>query len=459
MRMLLFLLLPSVLFAQVEVETIIHLPRFLDNGYYLSEFNKLYVHGDSGLFVVDCSTYQLLTVVPDNFRGSYIFFHYDRARNRLYYNAGWLDYDTTVIIDVTADTVIKRIQAWSHERWAYNSILNRLYFTVGPLKVFDCFTDSIIKVIQPPIPGYSFKVATWDSVGNRLFVSLDGFQTPGYIAVYDCNTDSLLTLIYQQGTGAAYCLNFNYQFKKAYFTVVSILGCIPSPGVIDISRCQYLRRFPIYSSSAGAGDFVAVDTFLDKAYIFGAREEGGGRVGVGASVIDCATDSIIKWIPLRRLPGCLITWIPWSNRIYCPAAWDSMYVIDCRSDSVIAVFPFRDAGRELCYTPCDLQLDPLRHRVFALGCDSNAQNLYVFKDVMPGVEEKKTETAMPGEPTLFRNTLYLNRENRALLFDASGRIVLKLKPGANDVHHIAPGVYFIRNQAGGLKVNKVLITR
>ncbi len=457
MKRLLLLLLPSVLFAQVEVETIIKLPKFLDNGYYLPEFNKLYVHGDSGLFVVDCSTYQLLTVIPDNFRGSYIFFHYDRARNRLYYNAGWQDYDTTVIIDVTADTVIKRIPAWSKDRWAYNSILNRLYFTVGPLKVFDCFTDSIIKVIQPPIPGYSFRVATWDSVGNRLFVSLDGFQTPGYIAVYDCNTDSLLTLIYLQGTAAAYCLNFNYQFKKAYFTGNSILGCIPYPGVIDISSCQYLRWFPIISV-ASAGDFVAVDTFLDKAYILGAREE-RGRVISGAIVIDCATDSIIKWITLRRVPGCLITWIPWSNRIYCPAAWDSMYVIDCRTDSVIAVFPFRDAERVRCYTPCDFQLDPLRRRVFALGCDSNAQSVYVFKDVMPGVEEKKTETAMPGEPTIFRNTVYLNRKSHALLFNASGRRVLKLKPGVNDVRFLAPGVYFIRNQTGDSKATKVLITR
>jgi len=86
-------------------------------------------------------------------------------------------------------------------------------------------------------------------------------------------------------------------------------------------------------------------------------------------------------------------------------------------------------------------------------------NALQIKDVMHEVEEKKIETAMPGEPTLFRNPLYLNRENRTLVFDASGRIVLKLKPGANDVHHIAPGVYFIRNQAGELKINKVLITR
>jgi len=53
--------------------------------------------------------------------------------------------------------------------------------------------------------------------------------------------------------------------------------------------------------------------------------------------------------------------------------------------------------------------------------------------------------------------------SRAALLDISGRKVLDLNPGANDVRALAPGVYFVRG-ASGLKreassVSKVVITR
>ena len=49
------------------------------------------------------------------------------------------------------------------------------------------------------------------------------------------------------------------------------------------------------------------------------------------------------------------------------------------------------------------------------------------------------------------------------LFYISGRKVMVLLPGANDVRHLAPGVYFVR-EASGVKreassVRKVVVTR
>jgi hypothetical protein len=52
----------------------------------------------------------------------------------------------------------------------------------------------------------------------------------------------------------------------------------------------------------------------------------------------------------------------------------------------------------------------------------------------------------------------------ASLLDISGRKVLDLKPGANDVRALAPGVYFVRQQGSRTQgfedtsVNKVVIT-
>ena len=58
-------------------------------------------------------------------------------------------------------------------------------------------------------------------------------------------------------------------------------------------------------------------------------------------------------------------------------------------------------------------------------------------------------------PTIIRGVLVLGAvdgrqkaADRAILLDAAGRKVLDLKPGANDVRHLAPGVYFCRQTAG-----------
>jgi hypothetical protein len=47
-----------------------------------------------------------------------------------------------------------------------------------------------------------------------------------------------------------------------------------------------------------------------------------------------------------------------------------------------------------------------------------------------------------------------------VLFDAGGRIVMELAPGANDVSRLAPGVYFVRTgEDDADATGKVVITR
>jgi hypothetical protein len=83
----------------------------------------------------------------------------------------------------------------------------------------------------------------------------------------------------------------------------------------------------------------------------------------------------------------------------------------------------------------------------------------------PIAEGRKTNTG----PTIVREVLFLpaNGEGRVAkgeLLNVSGRKVLDLHPGANDVRALAPGVYFVREepQAASLKpqaVLKVILTR
>jgi hypothetical protein len=75
--------------------------------------------------------------------------------------------------------------------------------------------------------------------------------------------------------------------------------------------------------------------------------------------------------------------------------------------------------------------------------------------------------------TVVRGVLLLNRDcprtgtvPKAVLLDGSGRLVLALHYGANDVSHLAPGVYFVvsepsaaSRQPSAVTVRKVIIQR
>ena len=68
------------------------------------------------------------------------------------------------------------------------------------------------------------------------------------------------------------------------------------------------------------------------------------------------------------------------------------------------------------------------------------------------------------EPTVVRGVLALPAASRhkpqpaGCLLDVSGRKVLDLNPGPNDVRALAPGVYFVK-EAQAHAVRKVVITQ
>jgi hypothetical protein len=72
-------------------------------------------------------------------------------------------------------------------------------------------------------------------------------------------------------------------------------------------------------------------------------------------------------------------------------------------------------------------------------------------------------------PTVIRGVLFLPGDrgpetgDRSALMDVSGRKVMDLHAGANDVRALAPGVYFLRQASGVIRdapsVTKVVIAR
>lgn len=81
----------------------------------------------------------------------------------------------------------------------------------------------------------------------------------------------------------------------------------------------------------------------------------------------------------------------------------------------------------------------------------------------PGVEETPNgELRTPNRTTIVRGVLLRpeakgeGRQATGVLLDASGRRALDLRAGANDVSHLAPGVYFVREAQA---IGRVVLTR
>ncbi len=71
--------------------------------------------------------------------------------------------------------------------------------------------------------------------------------------------------------------------------------------------------------------------------------------------------------------------------------------------------------------------------------------------------EKRVESALP---TIVRGVFRYPRAEQAVLTDITGRTVMRLQPGGNDVSGIPPGVYFVRTgDASGRTIGRIVKVR
>jgi len=101
--------------------------------------------------------------------------------------------------------------------------------------------------------------------------------------------------------------------------------------------------------------------------------------------------------------------------------------------------------------------------------DTSFGEVYCLSGTVGIAEGRSTPPAsrITSGPTIIRGVLFLqeprvgSRESRGELLDASGRRVLDLKPGANDVSRLAPGVYFVHSTLANRQssIAKVIVAR
>jgi len=108
-------------------------------------------------------------------------------------------------------------------------------------------------------------------------------------------------------------------------------------------------------------------------------------------------------------------------------------------------------------------------RIYVLLRTTAGQLYSVYRTPLGIRESGPREVTCFHLPTVVRDVLFLPRDMTELpgnsdrvprpsLLDATGRIAMELKPGANDVRALAPGVYFVRD-VQAQAVRKVVVAR
>ena len=452
----------TLLFSQI-LDTIIRFPEPVDKLFLASELNKIYIEGRSGdFYVLNCSTMTVQTRIPFGAIGETgeNYPTWCSQHKKLYH--GVIDRSALVVVDGLTDSIIRildyvKVGIGSPHPIAYNRIADKIYVSVAGsrISVIDCTTDTVIKTITPVnyTPG---GFALWDSIGNKVYIGSTGWTNADRVFVIDCQTDSVIKVIRTRISWPGVAV-YSPLSRKLY---VGSVEYVRGVAVIDCKYDTVIKRFNNIWS-----DFEYVPVYAPEVNkVYWASE---GNPGDTIFVIDCDTDSIVRIIdkPLGDCIGvdCGGAYAEWSNRVYFTMGIDTMSIVavfDCETDSLIGYTRLTHTD----YWAEGIVCNPVDRKIYVSVYWDSA--IYVFKDSLQGIAEEQItlQVSQSSVPTFISNLLLLpesgmGENQKAVLMDVTGRRVLDLKPGANDVRSLAPGVYFIRNQARNSKVTRFVIIR
>jgi YVTN family beta-propeller protein len=451
MKKIILLFLPLLLNAQV-IDTVI---RFSDRPaelLYIPQGNKLYINfrEHNNIMVLDCSTYQIIKIIQTG--GDYTSAAYgiwNWQRNKIYYTFSHAP-ESVAVIDNQTDSIIKWIDFPAFWPPCYNSTNDKLYVSDGEsVAVIDCETDSIIKVI-PPQPDNLCHFILWDSIGNKVYC---GTSWSDNVMVIDCLTDSVIKAI-STGLASPWSAVYNSVRRKLYVGGEFGPGC----AVIDAIRDTTIKFLNIWYCDEIQPIWNSIE---DKVY----------WPCDSLCIINCANDSIIKFLPY---PVFQLGFASWSNHIYIPCEtviggqWVGILnILDCHNDSLISRFEIGEGTRGIAYN----QTNQLVYISF--GRDSS---LYVIRDEIPGIEERKPikveHLTFEIHPNPAKNVLRVRvplSVQEIKIFDVSGKLIKEIATSAdwrkrNDgmgeikisLKGINPGIYFLRL---GKETKKFLVVK
>jgi YVTN family beta-propeller protein len=344
-----------------------------------------------------------------------------------------------LVIDVH-DTVVAEVTVGQSPRaLCYGSITGKLYCadsTSGTVSVVDCFGDTLVATVSV---GSNPRALCFNSLNNKIYCAN---CADGTVTVIDGDENQVLaTVAVGPGPWALCC---SQQHGKVYCA---------NRGSNSIAVIDRYADSVIATVSVGSAPSALIyDASQDRVYC--ARTN-------WVSAIDCARDSVVRHIYTGGVPMALALDAV-SHTLYAADSGDnSVAIIDAVGDTLIERIGVPEAPVALAWDPSDMR---------AYVACWYGQSVAVIRDSMSGaIGERDKPAAFDPKPApaVVRGVLFLpgasgHKPQAASLMDASGRKVLDLKPGANDVRALAPGVYFVREaqaQAQAEAIRKVVVTR
>jgi hypothetical protein len=241
---------------------------------------------------------------------------------------------------------------------------------------------------------------------------------------------------------------YNAGFNKAYLPYQYWLYIVD--GEADTVRT-------VKSSQGGNIYSMCLNPLQQKIYVPFSYDSAGRLM-----VIDAATDSVLKDVSPESCYAVCYDSI--NNTVYMSDNFDfgTVRVINCVNDVVTDWIP-------VGLRPTALEWNPDQNRMYVLNSWSGS--ISVLRDSFPPGIGAGTVPPARSKPlaSIVRGVLFLPDDrrpgtgDRTALLDIAGREVLDLRPGANDVRSLAPGVYFVREEPQAVNskpqaVRKVIIT-
>ncbi len=432
---------------------------------------------------------------------------WNEANNRLYCAVGYpAAYGAVVVIDGDSNVVLDTLMlGYDMPGRVIAGPTGGLVYCTGssyyPLDdslvtVIDAGEDSIVAQVQV---GGGPMALCLDAAGERLFCAA---QMPGRVYVVDCAGDTVRAVLpvgsnpydlcYVPGLDRVFCANRG-TYGRADYTVTSIDAAGDSVrrsievGLFPRALCYNRTQGKVYCANGWSASVSVLDAAGDST--LASVAVGGAPFAVAwnpvtdrvycadadndwVSVIDGVTNSLLGTVSLPG-PAWSLAVDSAVNKVYASCFLDNaVAVIDGDADTVMVTVPVGVGPREMCRSPAT-------GRTYV--ADEGGQTVSVIRDtVTAGIEEKAEGGRTKAEqmlPTVVRGTLLLPRDMtdfgsgkpdrvpRPVLLDITGREVMSIVPGENDVSHLASGIYFVQERGSrgrgseGPRVRKVVVQR
>jgi YVTN family beta-propeller protein len=383
---------------------------------------------------------------------------------------------TVSVVDGGSDLVLRNISTSLEIPWSFECFpaVKEMYCASSPVArdivAIDCEVDTVESVVSTD--GYVVRSVDADTIGNRLFFNTGDNLT----CVVDVTADSVLT----EYTECARYMLYVPQSNKVYTiddTAVSIRECQNYQLLRQLSLSHDVKSLcynpvnaKVYCGSLGSlfvldgiGDSLlavlpGVSSLIleyncDRNVVYCS----GGNEVTSAAVVDGATDVVLAWAQLGCAPQDLL--YASTNGMLYAACQDSGFVgvVDGQADTLVGKCLVSEEPSVLLVVPNSPGYSTL---IVARYRGENLVSMYEYGH--EAVHEAGVHLLGRAVPSMVGAGQALACLATSSLFDLSGRRVMALHPGANDVSGLAPGVYFVREaqaQAQAHAVRKVVITR